>query len=545
MTLVASPVSAAFPPHPGSPEMPRWDRGELIAPPRFTWRNWAAMLGPGLVAGGSAIGGGEWLLGPEVTARYGGAVMWIATLSILGQVLYNIEISRYTLYCGEPIFTGKFRTLPGPRFWLGVYLLLDLGSVFPYLAANAATPVATIYLGHVPDPVHVDFDRWLMRGLAYAIFLLAIVPLLFGGKIYNSLRVLMGLKIFAVLGFLLLMATLYTGPHAWIDVFSGFVKFGSVPVVSGEDRNGDGKIEPSEQRTDAVDNVFLALWQGRPLPTIDFSLIATLAAFAAIAGQGGLTNTPISNYTRDQGWGMGHHVGAIPSAFGGVQVQLSHVGCVFPIDPQALARWRGWVRHVARDQLVLWMPACFFGLALPSMLSVEFLPRGTTANEWTAAAMTAGGVETRVAAVSGAAWGHAAWFMTLFCGFLALGPTMATTADGIVRRWVDVLWTASGRLRKLEPHQIKGVYFSVLGIWAVFGLLVLVLFPTPGPLIKFAMQIYNLALGFSCWHTLVINCTLLPPELRPGWLVRIGLALSGFFFTALTVITVLNKLELL
>src|SRR5688500_3000328 len=124
-------------PHPGSKEMPRWDTGNLIDAPRFTWRNWAAMIGPGLVMGGSAIGGGEWLTGPLVTARYGGALLWLATLSILGQVIYNIEISRYTLYCGEPIFTGKFRTLPGPRFWLITYILLDFGSLFPYLAASA------------------------------------------------------------------------------------------------------------------------------------------------------------------------------------------------------------------------------------------------------------------------------------------------------------------------------------------------------------------------------------------------------------------------
>ena len=101
-------------PQPGSWRMPRWDTGELIDAPTFTWRNWFLLLGPALLSGGSAIGGGEWLMGPAVTARYGGALLWLATLSILGQVVYNIEISRYTLYTGEPIFTGKFRTLPGP-----------------------------------------------------------------------------------------------------------------------------------------------------------------------------------------------------------------------------------------------------------------------------------------------------------------------------------------------------------------------------------------------------------------------------------------------
>ena len=80
------------------------------------------------------IGGGEWLMGPAVTAKYGGTLMWLATLSIVGQVFYNIEVSRYALYTGEPIFTGKFRTLPGPRFWVCAYLILDFGAVFPYLA---------------------------------------------------------------------------------------------------------------------------------------------------------------------------------------------------------------------------------------------------------------------------------------------------------------------------------------------------------------------------------------------------------------------------
>ena len=78
--------------------MPRWDAGELPDAPRLTLRSWALLLGPGLVAAGAAIGGGEWLAGPLTTARYGGAILWLATLSILAQVFYNLEISRYTLY---------------------------------------------------------------------------------------------------------------------------------------------------------------------------------------------------------------------------------------------------------------------------------------------------------------------------------------------------------------------------------------------------------------------------------------------------------------
>ncbi len=147
----SAPLPTFVAPHPGTPKMPQWDTGELPEPPRFTLRNWALLIGPGLVMGGAAIGGGEWITGPAVTARYGGSLMWLATLSILFQVVYNMEISRYTLYCGEPIFTGKFRLLPNPRFWLVVYLVLDCGSIFPYLVANAATPLAALVLGHIPD----------------------------------------------------------------------------------------------------------------------------------------------------------------------------------------------------------------------------------------------------------------------------------------------------------------------------------------------------------------------------------------------------------
>ena len=156
------------------------------------------MLGPGLVMGGAAIGGGEWLTGPMVTAKYGGARMWLATLSILGQVVYNIEISRYTLYTGEPIFTGKFRTPPGPKFWVCVYLLLDFGSIFPYLAAFAATPLATAIMGEVPRPEAADAfvypfgielsHKMMLRLTSYCIFLGALVPLIFGGKIFGPAR---------------------------------------------------------------------------------------------------------------------------------------------------------------------------------------------------------------------------------------------------------------------------------------------------------------------------------------------------------------------
>ncbi|MGE0759708.1 MAG: Nramp family divalent metal transporter [Pirellulaceae bacterium] len=587
---VSAGVSSFVPPHPGSAQMPQWNAAELIEAPVFTWRNLLAMVGPGLVMGAAAIGGGEWLSGPLVTAKYGGALLWLCTLSILGQVLYNIEISRYTLYTGEPIFTGKFRTLPGPFFWVGVYILLDFGSAFPYLAANAATPVQTVILGELPSPDTVPAHWYMNKAIATAILLLAMVPLLVGGKIFNSLKVVMSLKLVLVLGFLSILAIFYSHSTTWKEILSGFVKFGNVPVKRGEDLNGNGILDPGEdwdgdgnldvvepvlERNEKgkvvrwedvdgdtyldgnnVENVFVALFTRGEFPKIDLSLVALITAMAAIAGNGGLTNAPISNFVRDQGWGMGHHVGAIPSMIGGRGIQLSQVGSVFEVTQQSLRRWQHWMRHIRRDQLLVWMGACFVGIALPSMLSVEFLRRGTDAGDWNAASMTAAGVATQVTApapdvlaarwgldriLSGPNFGKLFWAMTLLCGFLVLATSTISTIDGFIRRWVDVFWTASANYWKAHPSSIKYAYFCTLMCYATFGITMLWL-QQPTTLLKISTIFYNYALGVSCWHTLAVNVILLPREIRPGWLTRCGLLTAGAYFAGMGTVATFQQL---
>ncbi|HIA61863.1 MAG TPA: hypothetical protein EYM79_00930 [Planctomycetes bacterium] len=651
-------------PWPGDKTMPQWDTAGLGDAPKFSLKKWAGMLGPGLILGGAAIGGGEWLVGPEVTAKYGGALLWLATLSIIGQVLYNLEISRYTLYSGEPIFTGKFRSNPGKRFWTPVYMALDFGSIFPYLALNAAIPLFAALAGIVPDPedhskmqtimgIELSHYFWL-RAMGVGIFGVSLMPLIFGGKIFVALKWIMGLKIVLVLGFLLVLAIGWSSWNTWVEIGTGFFKFGSVPTISAEDVNmngiidagehdwdGDGVadvVEPTftnpddlkqisvtidlnphddipaetitydinsasgETRTslsippnlgiaageypiilksdnsgfididgdrerdgDQVANVFTSLAAGNGIPEIDWTLIAALSALVAISGSGGLSNTTISNYTRDEGWGMGHHVGAIPSMVGGLEIQLSHQGVVFdPTAPGAMPRWKRWYRHIMRDQWVIWAPACFIGLALPSMLSVEFLDRGASVpNKWVAATMTAEGVRDRVNGVeitdnpadmtpealaaqeaNEGALGNAFWFMTVFCGFLVLAPSMSTSADGVIRRWVDVFWTTSDRLREMPPGAIKSVYFRVLIVYALLGLVTLVSIK-PATLLMIAAAIYNYALGISCLHTLYVNRSLLPRQLQARTSMQIALLLTGLFFLFIGCVSTLKQLGMI
>ena len=132
--------------------------------------------------------------------------------------------------------------------------------------------------------------------------------------------------------------------------------------------------------------------------------------------------------------------------------------------------------------------------------------------------------------------------MTLFCGFLVLAPSAASTADGVVRRWVDVFWTSSERLRKWDPKDIRYLYFAVLCGYMTFGMINLA-FGNPMGLFKIAANFMNFALGFSCLHALVINTTLLPKPIRPGWFIRIGLLCGAVFFLTLAVITLVQALK--
>jgi hypothetical protein len=462
---------------------PRWEEADLPPAPAITLRSWTALIGPGVLMVGSNIGGGEWLFGPIVTARYGGSLMWIATVSIACQVFYNLSIMRYTLYTGEPIFLGFFRTRPGPKFWAVFYLMLDLGGVFPYLASNAAVPLAAVILGHLPGPG----DDALVRTLSYVIFLSVLTPLIFGGKIYNAIERIMVTKLVLVLGYLMFIGLFMVRRETWFDIFSGFLKFGSLP---------EGEID----------------W-------------ATLAAFAAIAGAGGLSNMNFSNYTREKGWGMGSLVGAIPSMVGGKTIRLSHVGKVFPLSEGNLKRWKGWILHIVRDQVAIWSVGCVLGMALPSLLSLEFIP-GVEVAGHAAAAMTARGIADRS--------GEIYWYLTLLCGFIVLAPGQMSDIDGVVRRWTDVIWTGSLRARKLEGHQVRNIYYTILLGYVIWGLIALRLTPNPLVLAIFAGTLRNIGLGFTCLHSLYVNRYLLPRELRPPWYWQAGLVVAFVFFMGIT-----------
>ncbi|HVA48603.1 MAG TPA: Nramp family divalent metal transporter [Pirellulales bacterium] len=631
-----------------------WQTGELAPPPPGGWQTWKAMLGPGVLLAGASVGSGEWLSGPAVSAQYGGTLLWVATLSIVAQVFCNLEMMRYTLYCGEPIVVGFFRTFPGPRLWTFLYLLLDFAAVWPFNASNAAVPLAAAMLGHLPGSGSTSLvgitlsEDQLVKAFGYLIFLSAFLPLIFGGTIYRMLERVMAIKLVIVLGYLIFAVALTVSPQSMREVGVGLIDFGNVPIradtiVCGRHfnvRNVDGPtsyrvkgtiehgrplvtefvVERDGRRTvyklgdelpdelrpirealveravelvhlggfyvetrqgqttlsvqgtlggdrawkparfvveDPTATVYSRLddvpqpWSGKfaelirqqglervglasyvrrhgQLPPLDWAMIATLAA---IAGAGGMTNTLFSNYTRDKGWGMGAHVGAIPSAIGGRQITLSHVGMVFQLGEQSLRRWRGWFRHILRDQLAIWMLASFIGMALPCMLSLEFIRHAPVSGD-RVAAMVAEGMADRYPS-----YRHLLWPLTLSVGFLILAPGQIVSGDQLARRWTDIIWTSSSWARRMREDRVKYVYYSILALYGVWGLAAMTMFD-PLQILKAAGVLMNVSLGIASWHTLYANLTLLPPGLRPNWLMRVGVFFCGAFFLTVSAIVV-------
>jgi hypothetical protein len=656
ITRAAEDVAA-----PAAPVAP-WQVGALIPPPRFGWRQSAELIGPGVLVAGSAVGAGEWLFGPAVTAQYGGTFLWLATFSIVLQVVYNLEVMRYALYCGEPIFIGYFRTPPGPRFWLLCYITLFLAHIWPFMASNAAVPLASAIIGRLPGNRLVNFAGFglseivLVKVLGYAVFFVAFVPLIFGGKISSMLESVMLVKLVVVFGFLVVVALFMVSARNAREIVEGFFRVGSIaqradtviaaPHFSLLEREGSceytvqGTLEKSEPVVTALvvreggtsrrlepganlpedealgvrmtrlaeratvltrrggfyvesvdsltgnrvsvegtirsDQTWLPSrfritegsqthvferqesvpaeyservrgwianrgferiglvsywWRYGRLPDVDWSL---LAAFAAIAGAGGLSNALFSNYARDKGWGMGAKVGAIPSAIGGRSIRLSHVGMVFPITPEALNHWKGWFHHIVRDQVAVWMPCSVIGLALPCMLSLEFL-RNTPVSEHRVAAMTAQGM-----ALHFPAYARPIWSFTLLVSFLVLAPCAVYSGDLLARHWTDILWVTSPRVKKLAGNRVRWIYYSILLIYAVWGTITLALL-SPLQIAKVGAVLGNVALGFSAFHTLYVNRTLLPSELRPNPIMQLGLLCCGTFFLAITAMALVGR----
>jgi hypothetical protein len=481
-------------PHPGC--LPAWGMAEMPAPPPFRPKTAMKVIGAGAIALGMSIGSGEWLLGPAVTAKYGAALLWVATVSIVLQAILNQEMVRYTLATGEPIFTGFLRTKPGSGFWgpfYSVLMFLQLG--WPGWALAGATALVTMQKGSMTT----DADKPAIILVGTITFLVCLAIIAFGSKVEKTLEKAEWFMIAWILGFMILVGLFCVTPATWFKVFGGFLGgwFGT---------------------------------QGNPIPeNKDWVL---LASFAAYAGMGGLGNGAITNWVRDKGWGMAATSGFIPGMIGGKEVHLSRVGNMFPRTAENMARFREWLRYVRFEQWIVFALGCFLGMGLPALMTVQFVPAGTDLQGWAAASYQAEGIRK--------IFGNLAWTLTLLNGFWILFSTQLGNTDAFARTVTDMAWSSHPKLRTLVKDDVRKVYYAVLGAFLLFGIWAIHL-TQPFALIVIGAFIAAFNFVVLGTHVLYVQKRFLPKELRMPLSREICLYIFVLLFIAFTFLGVQSK----
>jgi hypothetical protein len=327
-------------------------------------------------------------------------------------------------------------------------------------------------------------------------FLACVAVLLVGRRIERTLELLNWVLIICILGSFLILAVLFVPAGTWLAAVVGFAGF------------------------DAPRGDFDFLPEGT-----DFVLLAALVAYS---GAGGVGNIVLSNWARDKGYGMGARAGYIPGAVGGQKVHLAHTGFVFTPDAEAMRRWRGWWRIVRADQWGVFFVGALLGMALPALLYVTFLPHGSDIRGL--------GISAALASSVGAAAGALLAGVIAFLGAWILFKSQLDLLEGMVRAVTDILWTGSRRIRSWRGGDVRTVYYGVLAVVVVWGVVAL-RFAQPIVLLQLAANVAGVVFVVASLHLLYVNTRLLPRELRPPpWrrAALVGMTLFYGFFVILS-----------
>src|SRR5262245_39387510 len=162
-----------------------WVAAELPAPPKPKGLEWISIVGPGIIVLVVSIGSGEFLLGPAVFVRHGLSLLWVTLIAVIFQTIFNLELMRYTLATGEPVFTGFMRTRPSSTLWAWLYAVLYFLQVgWPAWAGTAAGAIFFLYEKRMATAA----DAGIVYLIGVATFLACVSILMIGSRIERTLE---------------------------------------------------------------------------------------------------------------------------------------------------------------------------------------------------------------------------------------------------------------------------------------------------------------------------------------------------------------------
>ena len=452
-------------------------------------RTFWQLTGPGAVMIGLAIGSGEMVLWPWITAKFGTEMMWAAALGVFLQLWINIEVGRWAVATGESAFTGFARI---SKFWVFFFIsLLFVGAFLPGMGRAVGTSVRILVFG--VDGPGAD---WVWTALVSVVTL----SILFGPKrIYNTVERSVGFMVLVIVVGMLVVAFSIGTLSDVGDMLAGILNFGHIRL--------------DEQ----------------------FTFNRFFGAFV-FAGIGGLGNLYYAYYLRDKGVGMGKRIPPLLNPLREAQRGDSEIGFDFDDTPANARRFREWFSFVVVDSTVFfWIANTFTMFLFMFGALVVLFPAGIVPEEsqiiWDLALILEG-------AVGG--WGR---YLFLIVGIAAFFSSVLAGTDGGVRLWVDLLHTNfefSHRFAANRLYLVFALGLSTLGVAATwffdtFNVTVLDFFFLGAMLGGFAMAGYVPTL-------LYMNLTQLPAAARPRPINIVMVAIGGVTYISFAVYTVASKI---
>ncbi|HYD34705.1 MAG TPA: Nramp family divalent metal transporter [Vitreimonas sp.] len=281
-------------------------------------------LGPSFILLGLALGSGELIMWPYLTAHYGLGLLWGALLGISFQYVLNTEVMRYSLAWGESIFVG-FRKLSS---WLPLWFIIS--TFVPWSLPGFSSASA-------------DIINHLLPGLSTSVITVALLVLtglvLTAGKtLYKTMERFEKAIVFISIPFILGLVLYFTDSSDWHAATWG---------VLGR---GEG-------------------WWWMPGNLV---LTSFLGAFA-YSGGGGNLNLAQSHYIKEKGFGMGAYASKITSLLAGGNHTVKLEGELFSLTPSNKKLWAQWWWLVSTEHaLVFWMTG-FITIMMLAVLSYSLV----------------------------------------------------------------------------------------------------------------------------------------------------------------------------
>ncbi len=439
-------------------------------------------IGPSFILLGLALGSGELIMWPYLSANYGLGLIWGAFLGITFQFFLNLEIMRYSLVWGESVFVG-FKRLSS--FWP---LWFAVSTFIPWALPGFSSASAEI--------VNRVFSFSNASFLPIAILVFTGLVLTFGKTLYQTMEKLQRTIIIAGLPLIFFLVVVFSGLKDWRDLALGLIG------------RGEG-------------------WWFFPAGV---GLASFLGAFA-YSGAGGNLNLAQSYYIKEKGLAMGKYGAKISSIIKGKPAKVKIEGETFSLSPKNISCFNRWWRLVNWEHFLIFWLLGFLTIILLSVLAYATV-FGQTVE---------GGLSFlyREGAVIGNWLGP-----KIGSGFLLVAALMLySTQLGVLESSSRIISENLLLLTWKKGKRVNASLWFYLALWGQIGLGILVLllgFKEPKFLLTLSAVLNALAMTVLFPLIWYLNRKRLGRKLQPAFWRQLILLTAFLFFVIFSLITLIS-----